>query len=258
MKAARKHAHLAGEVDLGHAPLGGGKDCFVLLEPAGEAAVKAKQRRLAGGINEEPADFADEVVTRGARDRPIPKRLVRRNDFLDHDIEGLDRAGGGGFARQARTIVGGVEEAIDVIDAQTGQATFARQRQHQTMGAGKDLRQFDTKAGKIVDIEETAIVDLVGSNSPIGNAISLCFEQRVEPPPADQSTRRAVEAFGGARERIADRGLLCGKCGERGFEPHSFGAKTLSLVTLAKLAQARHRLDDPPQPAIAFQAAVER
>ena len=65
------------------------------------------------------------------------------------------------------------------------------------MGGFEDVLVFDGQAGEVVDVEEPAVVDLVGGDAPVRQAEALAREQVVE-------RVELAGVAGGARE-----------CGER-------------------------------------------
>ena len=77
------------------------------------------------------------------------------------------------------------------------------------MGLTKDLWLLDSNRGKLVDVEEATKVDLLRRYSPVGQAIDLCVEQRIEQVEAGWLTGNAVEDTQGCpRARFAPRWRL--------------------------------------------------
>ena len=56
----------------------------------------------------------------------------------------------------------------------------AQQPQDQLVRGGEDLRLLHAQGGQFVDVEEAAVVDLVGGDPPVRQAIGLLVEQVVE------------------------------------------------------------------------------
>ena len=82
--------------------------------------------------------------------------LVRRQDLLDHEIEGpLDPL------PQRRQIGFRVEQAVDVIDPETVDLARLEHAQRPRVRMLEHRRELHPEAGQIVDVEEAPVVDLV-------------------------------------------------------------------------------------------------
>ena len=115
-----------------------------------------------------------------AGDVPVRvQRLPMAQDFLDHQI--LRIAERLGTIVKQRAVVAGVEEAVDVIDAQALDASRCEQFEHEPVRGAEDFRIFHPHAHEVVDIEEAAVVDLVRRDAPICEPVMLGGEQLVEP-----------------------------------------------------------------------------
>src|SRR5262249_30888902 len=128
--------------------------------------------------------------------------LVPGEDLLDDDIEG--RFSGRrrylrpllcGEVLQPPTISLGIEQSIDMIEPDAMQSVRRDQPADEAMRDLEQRRGIHPDAGKIVDIEEPTVVDLVGRDAPEGQAISLAFEQTVELVEALRVAMPAVESL---------------------------------------------------------------
>ena len=63
------------------------------------------------------------------------------------------------------------------------------------MARVEDLGDLDADAGKLVDVEEAAIVDVVGCDAEMRRPPELLLDQRVEPAPARKIAGSPVEAI---------------------------------------------------------------
>src|SRR5437588_6929344 len=48
------------------------------------------------------------------------------------------------------------------------------------MGGGEDLWPLHTQGGKVIDVEETAIVNFIRGDAPVRQAVGLVIEQAVQ------------------------------------------------------------------------------
>ena len=93
---------------------------------------------------------------------------MRRQDFLDHQVEVAAAVTRGEAALQAAQVCLGIEQAIDMIDAQAVDHAVLDQTQHALVRVIEHFRQLDAQARQIVDVEEAAVVDIVGGDAEIG------------------------------------------------------------------------------------------
>src|SRR5262245_13473649 len=82
-----------------------------------------------------------------------------------------------------------VEEPVDVIQSQARELPLADEAEHQTVCRGEYGLVLHAQAGKVVDVEKTAIVDLVQRRLPVGQPIRQRLEELV----------KAIERFRFAR-----------------------------------------------------------
>ena len=61
------------------------------------------------------------------------------------------------------------------------------------MGGLEDVLALHAQGGQVVDVEEPAVVDLVGGHPPVGQAVALVLEQVVQQVEAPRVARLAVE-----------------------------------------------------------------
>ena len=91
---------------------------------------------------------------------------------------------------------------------------FAQELEDQRVRGGEDLRALHAQGGQFVDVEEAAIVDLVGGDAPERQAIRLLVEQLIEQIEAVRLVGVAVEQRDDRRRR--DRGpRRCCRSGRR-------------------------------------------
>ena len=101
--------------------------------------------------------------------------LMARQDLLDHEIERPRR-----LLAQADAVALGVEQPVDMIDAQTVQRPLAEQFEHEAVGVVEQFRLLHAQAGELVDVEEAAIVDVVGGDLEIRRAPVLSLDQAMQ------------------------------------------------------------------------------
>ena len=77
-----------------------------------------------------------------------------------------------------------------MIDAQAVQHALAQQLEDQPVRVVEQLRQLHAQAGELVDVEEAAVVDVVGGDAEMRCAPVLVLDQRVQVAPG----RRAAPA----------------------------------------------------------------
>ncbi len=104
---------------------------------------------------------------------------MRRQDLLDDEIEVFAAPGA-----QALQIGLGIQEPVDVVDAQAVDAALLQQAQHQAVHVVKHFRQLHPHPGQLADVEEPAIVDVVGGDAEVGEPPVLVLDEGVELGPA--------------------------------------------------------------------------
>ena len=145
-----------------------------------KSGVDAAEAFLAGRIDQQRENEVREVVAGGALDRPVlAQQFMRCQDLLDHEIEVVPR-----LLAQPLQITLGIEQPVDMVDAQTVEDAAFQKPEHQTVRVVEHLRQLHPEAGEVVDVEEAAIVDVVGGDAEMRGAPILLLDQRVEVAPA--------------------------------------------------------------------------
>ena len=177
---AHQHGELARQHGLEHAPLG-------FLQH------RLERRRRIAGLAPDIVEFAEPVrIEQHARDRIEPfiarcaadtrkagQCLVLAEDFLDPQWEGLacralrleDQPA------QPHEVLRGILQPVDVIEPQALDLVLGDETLHQHMDAIESAAVFDAQPSQRVDVEEAAIVDLAGRETPIGEAVMLSLEQ---------------------------------------------------------------------------------
>ena len=136
---------------------------------AGEGGIGFAEAFLAGRVDEQAGHLIGEVVAGGAFHRPfLAQRLVARQDLLDHQIEAL----AGRLGAQAAKVAVGVEQAVDMVDAQPVHRAVGQQAEGKPVDVVEHLGQLHAQAGEVVDVEEAAIVDVVGGDAEMRDAAS--------------------------------------------------------------------------------------
>ena len=158
----------------------------------------------------------------------VGKRLVEPEDLLDHDVElgtgsppcgsvaerlaklPLDVVPGDDLAVRALLVQApgdrqdegfleplevdlGVEQAVGVVDPQAGHAGPGRELEDQGMRGAEDVFPIDAEGRQGVDIEESAVVDLIRGHAPVGQPVRLRGEEGIEPVEAAGIARRSVQ-----------------------------------------------------------------
>src|SRR5207302_3998863 len=95
----------------------------------------------------------------------------------------------------------GIQQTIGVIDAQGVDASFVDQLEPEPVYGAEDVWVFDANRGQLVDVEEAAIVDLVGRDAPVAQPVSLLRQQLLQTVEAVRLAFHPVE--------IAARGSYC-------------------------------------------------
>ncbi len=184
-----------------------------------ELAVRPVHACAGRGVDQQAVDDVREVVAGLAVHRPVGRQVLEGGgDLLDHEVEGTRTAapGDGRHALlQAAEIPGRVVEAVGVIDAQSVDLALGDQLQEQAVRGLEDRLVLDAQRRQIVDIEEAAVVDILGRDAPGGEVIGLQVEQLVQriearglPCRADEAAHRRLDgagdrAVGGCERRQA-------------------------------------------------------
>src|SRR6267143_389691 len=141
----------------------------------GKAAMTSRSARVRA-VDEDAVQEVQELVAGGAGGGPrLRQLLTRRQDLLGHDVDLAARA-----PLEPPEIVGGVVEPVGVIDAQPGHRSLAHEAEEQAVGRFEHLRLLHPDGGQLVDVEEAPVVDLLAGDAPVGGAVRLVGEQRVQ------------------------------------------------------------------------------
>src|SRR4029078_4341395 len=89
----------------------------------------------------------------------------------------------------------GVEQPVHMVDTQTIQNALSQETKDEPMHMVEDFRPLHSDGCAFVDVEEAAVVDVVGGDAKIGRAPMLFLHQLIELAPALQAPRFAV--YGG-------------------------------------------------------------
>ncbi len=172
VRAMGEHGELARERRLHHQPLTNGEEDRQRCGAAREALVERAKALAVAAVDEEAVQLVQEVVARGAGDRPpFGERFSVAEDLLDHDPRAA------GLGREALEIRARVEEPVDVVEAKPVDRSLAEETKHELVRRGEHLRILHAKRGEVVDVEEAAVVDLVERGSPVRETIGLCLEE---------------------------------------------------------------------------------
>src|SRR5690242_7612588 len=114
--------------------------------------------------------------------------VVLRKDLLDFERDAIlckrHCRLGAVYARssieqlQADEILPRIQHAVAVVDAHPGNHSLGKQSAQHAMRRRKDARILHAQANQVVDIEETAVVDLFARNSPVREAVYLEIEEK--------------------------------------------------------------------------------
>jgi len=193
---------------------------------ADEFGVDAVHTLLRRGVDEQAVDQVGEAVACGAVDRPVFRQaFVFAENLFDDQVQrqvaplpaafiaipvlAADRA-----RLQATEVLRRIVETVGVVDTQPLHQSLVGQRQHQAVAGLERFGIFHAHRGQIVLVEETAVVDLVGGDAPVGQAVGLRLDQRVQRVEALVVARRAVvgdpavgavECGNGLRQMRGDR-----------------------------------------------------
>jgi len=105
------------------------------------------------------------------------------------------RSGRASIARaESGQVVAGIEQSVDVIDAEAVDRATLQQRERVGVCALEHRRHFHPDRRQLVDVEEAPIVDFLSGYPPVRKAIGLVVEQRVEGVEAARIPRNAIQA----------------------------------------------------------------
>src|SRR5579872_3415306 len=141
------------------------------------------ERPPAPAIHEKAVQDSQEIVARGAFDIPIGTQpLVTDQNLLADNEETIGNASGCAAALlQALEVLGGIEKAIRVVDPQPLDLPLADQFKDERMDGGKHFGIFHADCHQLINVEETAVIDLVGGDSPVTQTVRLPAQQLLQP-----------------------------------------------------------------------------
>src|SRR5690606_34464009 len=165
------------------------QDVIVRNVPANEPVIRRVQFLEAVRPYQEAIYEIRELIPGGPVDRPVvPQRLLASQYFLRQHVE---RQLGGtlsevrwhyaGALLQGPKVPARVEQTVGMVDADALQLPVLDQLQDQPVRRLENLGIFHAQRRQFVDVEKAAIVDLVGCNTPVREAIRLRLEQLVQP-----------------------------------------------------------------------------
>ena len=97
-----------------------------------------------------------------------------REDLLDDQIKWTLRAG-----PQRLEIGLGIEQPVDMIDPEAIDFAAFEHAEDAGVDVVEDRPRLDAQTGKIIDVEEAAVVDLVLSHAKKGDAPELVADQPI-------------------------------------------------------------------------------
>ena len=107
---------------------------------------------------------------------------------------------------KALEVAGRVHQAVDVVDAQARHLAGAQQLERLVVDGIQHVGQLDADGGQVVDVEEAAVVDLLGGDAPEAQAVGLIGEQRLQAVEAARVPLVAVDRREAALQRVAHGG----------------------------------------------------
>ncbi len=105
---------------------------------------------------------------------------------------------------QAAEVFRRIVQAVGVVDAQPLDLPLVHQPQNQPMRLLEDVGVLHADGRQLVDVEESAIIDLVRRHAPIGQTVGLFREQLIE----------QVKALGLALRAVKQRHVLLDEPGD--------------------------------------------
>src|SRR4029077_11201497 len=146
-----EHVELAGHLSVHDQDLALADDVLERASLPRELAIEAAERLLSGRIDEQSADKIGELVAGRALDRPVLAQvLMARENLLDHQIEWPR-----GPLAQADAIALGIEQTVDMIDAESVERPAADLFEHEAVSEVEQFRLLHAQAGEFVDVEKT-------------------------------------------------------------------------------------------------------
>ena len=156
-----------------------------------EGLISSGNAGFGGAIYEQTVHDIGEAISGGTAYIPAFRHgFERRNDLLDTDIQRLDFDPGlkpcwrrhqrAQPVLQTPEIRGRIEQPVGMVDAQRIDHPGRDQFEHQLVGRFEYRLVLHAQRGQLVDIKETAIVDLVQCHTPVSEAVGLRFQQLMQ------------------------------------------------------------------------------
>ena len=140
--------------------------------------VDVVHRALVAAVHEQVVHDAGEFVAGRPVYGPVGWELfVRPENLFDHQVHRAPAGVGSRAAEIGRPrlqppqVVAGREQAVDVIDPQPGRRAAREQLQHEPVHLVEDHGVFNSHGGKLIDVEETPVVDFLGRDVPVGQPV---------------------------------------------------------------------------------------
>ena len=95
-------------------------------------------------------------------------------------------------------------QSIGMVNAQTVHLAFSNQFKNQTVSSLKNAFILDANAGEIVGVEEPPVVDVIGGDPPVGQAIGLRFDKFVKLVEAGRVVRSTIDRINGRPYAVGD------------------------------------------------------
>src|SRR5439155_2985805 len=168
----RKDVYFTGERAVHH-------ELFAFIKQFGEivtahdGAIDTIHAGESGGIDEEAVDEICELVSSGAVYRPgLGEALIAGQNLFDHDVKGFLLC-----TLQASEIGSGIVKAVGVIDAKSVELVFVHELENKPVRGVKGRGVLHAERGQVINVEKTAVVDVVCGHAAVGEAVRLGFYQ---------------------------------------------------------------------------------
>src|SRR5215469_13541878 len=83
-------------------------------------------------------------------------------------------------ALQPLEVLLGIVEPVGMVDAESVNLAFAQESEYEFVGLVEDKLRLLSQGSEVVDVEKAPVIDVVGGNPPIGEAIGLRLDQLVQ------------------------------------------------------------------------------
>src|SRR5205823_321467 len=103
--------------------------------------------------------------------------------------------GGGGLALQVREVLEGVEQSVNVVNAQARDEAAAQEAEGDFVDGVEDGALLDAHGGEVVHVEEASVVYLVRCDAPEAEAVGLLADELFEQVETLGPTLHAVDAL---------------------------------------------------------------